>query len=59
MTEQHYIQLVSLLNEKITRLERDKDEQRKEINRLKSELRKVKKGNQEQLGGSNSGQDNS
>lgn len=43
MTEQHYTQLVSLLNEKITRLERDKDEQRREINRLKTELRKAKK----------------
>ena len=46
MTEQHYTQLVSLLNEKITRLERDKDEQRREINRLKAELRKARKENQ-------------
>lgn len=43
MTVEHYTELIDLLHEKITRLERDKDEQRKEINRLKAELKKASK----------------
>lgn len=39
MNPEHYTQLISLLNEKIHRLELDKDRQRKEINRLKRELK--------------------
>lgn len=35
--------LIDLLNEKISRLEQGKNEQRKEINRLKLEIRKLKK----------------
>ena len=36
--------LIDLLQEKIQRLEHQKDEQRKEINRLKAEIRELKKG---------------
>ena len=36
--------LIDLLNEKIRRLEQGKNEQRKEINRLKAEIRELKKG---------------
>lgn len=36
--------LIDLLNEKIRRLEQGKNEQRKEINRLKAEMRELKKG---------------
>lgn len=36
--------LIDLLNEKIRRLEQGKNEQRKEINRLKVEIRELKKG---------------
>ena len=36
--------LIDLLNEKIRRLEQAKNEQRKEINRLKDEIRELKKG---------------
>lgn len=35
--------LIDLLNEKIRNLELKKEEQRKEINRLKAEMRKIKK----------------
>ena len=35
--------LIDMLQEKIQRLEREKDAQRKEINRLKKELREAKK----------------
>ena len=35
--------LIDLLCEKVNRLKREKDEQRKEINRLKAEIRKLKK----------------
>lgn len=35
--------LIDLLNEKIHRLEQGKNEQRKEINRLKAEIRALKK----------------
>ena len=35
--------LIDLLNNKIRRLEQGKNEQRKEINRLKLEIRKLKK----------------
>ena len=35
--------LIDLLNEKIRRLEQGKSEQRKEINRLKVEIRELKK----------------
>ena len=37
------LELIDLLNEKIMRLENDKDRQRKEINRLKRELTAHKK----------------
>ena len=37
MTIEHYAELIELLHEKIKRLEHEKDEQRKEINRLKRE----------------------
>ena len=37
------LELIDLLNEKIMRLENDKDRQRKEINRLKRELTALKK----------------
>ena len=35
--------LIDLLNEKIQRIENEKDRQRKEINRLQRELSKLKK----------------
>lgn len=35
--------LIDLLNEKIHRLEQGKNEQRKEINRLKNEIKALKK----------------
>lgn len=35
--------LIDLLNEKVRRLEQGKNEQRKEINRLKAEIRGLKK----------------
>ena len=35
--------LIDLLNEKINRLEQGKSEQRKEINRLRAEIRELKK----------------
>ena len=35
--------LIDLLLEKCSRLEREKDEKRKEINRLKEEIRQLKK----------------
>lgn len=41
MNEEYYKELVSLLNEKVIRLEQEKDRQRKEINRLKAELKKT------------------
>lgn len=43
MTTQHYTMLIDLLKEKIYKLEHDKDQQRKEINRLKKELRDLQK----------------
>ncbi len=43
MTTQHYTMLIDLLKEKIYKLELDKDKQRKEINRLKKELRDLQK----------------
>lgn len=39
MTVEHYTELIDLLHEKISRLEHDKDEQRKEINRLKRQIK--------------------
>ena len=36
-------QLIDLLNEKIRRLEQDKDRQRKEINRLKRQIHEMEK----------------
>ena len=36
--------LIDLLNEKVCRLIREKDEQRKEIGRLKAEIKKMRKG---------------
>ena len=43
MNPQHYTQLIDLLNEKISRLERENDSKRKEINRLKRELKNSNK----------------
>ena len=43
MTDVYTKQLIDLLNEKIRRLEQEKDSQRKEINRLKKELSAIKK----------------
>lgn len=43
MTTQHYTMLIDLLKEKIYKLELDKDKARKEINRLKKELRDLQK----------------
>jgi peptidoglycan hydrolase CwlO-like protein len=43
MTAQHYAQLIDLLNEKISRLERENDSKRKEINRLQRENSELKK----------------
>ena len=37
-------QLIDLLNDKIRQWERKCDEQRKEINKLKAEIRELKKG---------------
>lgn len=39
MTVEHYTELIDLLHEKISRLEHEKDEQRKEINRLKRQIK--------------------
>lgn len=36
--------LIELLEEKVRRLENDRESQRKEINRLKKEIRELKKG---------------
>ena len=43
MTDVYTKQLIDLLNEKIRRLENDKNEQRKEINRLKKTISDLKK----------------
>ena len=43
MTEIYTKQLIDLLNDKIRRLEQEKDSQRKEINRLKKELSDYKR----------------
>lgn len=43
MTDVFTKQLIDLLNDKIRRLEHEKDSQRKEINRLKKELSGYKK----------------
>ena len=43
MTEIYTKQLIDLLNDKIRRLEYEKDSQRKEINRLKKELSDYKR----------------
>lgn len=43
MTDIYTKQLIDLLNDKIKRLEQEKDSQRKEINRLKKELLGYKK----------------
>ena len=45
MSPQHYTQLIDLLNEKIHRLELDNDKKRREINRLKRELKAATKSN--------------
>lgn len=39
MTVEHYTELIDLLHDKISRLEHEKDEQRKEINRLKRQIK--------------------
>jgi cell division septum initiation protein DivIVA len=43
MTDVYTKQLIDLLNDKIRRLEQEKDSQRKEINRLKKELSDYKR----------------
>ncbi len=43
MESKHYDYLFNLMKEKIDRLELDKDQQRKEIGRLKREIRELKK----------------
>jgi len=43
MTDVYTKQLIDLLNDKIRRLEHDKNEQRKEINRLKKTISDLKK----------------
>lgn len=43
MTAHNYEKLIGLLEEKIFRLEREKDGQRKEINRLRRELKALQK----------------
>lgn len=43
MTVDYNAMLIDLLNDKIRRLEQGKNEQRKEINRLKAEIRALKK----------------
>lgn len=43
MTDVYTKQLIDLLNDKIRRLEQEKDSQRKEINRLKRELSDYKR----------------
>lgn len=43
MESNHYNYLFDLMKEKINRLENDKDQQRKEIGRLKREIRELKK----------------
>lgn len=43
MTVEHYTELIDLLHDKIRRLERDKEEQRKTINRLEKEIKVMKK----------------
>lgn len=47
MSAQHYAQLIELLNDKIHKLEHDKNEQRKEINRLKAEIRNLSRSKNE------------
>lgn len=47
MESKHYDYLFNLMKEKIDRLELDKDQQRKEIGRLKREIQELKK----QIGG--------
>ena len=39
--------LIDLLNEKIQRLEHQKDEYRKEVNRLKKQIKEMKKSERE------------
>lgn len=39
--------LIDLLNEKIQRLEQQKDEYRKEVNRLKKQIKEMKKSESE------------
>ena len=57
--EKYMQQLIDELNEKVRRLEQDKDRQRREINRLKRELSKMKKraDNSTTKGGVNNGND--
>ena len=57
--EKYMQQLIDELNEKVRRLELDKNRQRKEINRLKRELSAVKKtaDNSTAKGGVNNGND--
>ena len=43
MTDVYTKQLIDFLNDKIRRLEHDKNEQRKEINRLKKTISDLKK----------------
>lgn len=43
MMTDYNAQLIDLLTEKIRRLEQEKDKQRKEINRLKRQIREMEK----------------
>lgn len=43
MESEHYNYLFDLMKEKISRLELDKDQQRKEINKLRREVKELKK----------------
>ena len=43
MDEKYFKELIDLLHAEIRRLEREKDEKRREIDRLKSELKKLQK----------------
>lgn len=49
MTKDHTSLLIDLLAEKVHRLNLEKDEQRKEINRLKRQITEMEKKNREEI----------
>ena len=51
MTTSHYNELIELLHEKIMRLEKLNDEKRREINRLKRELKAAENRRESQTTG--------